>query len=89
LQLLLRYYEFLFDDNVMCVCPTNSKMQAVAAALAWETFPDIQLNFPVPTIYLPTRFSVEWRDTFSVELGLPPQAQQWGRSDESEERLKR
>jgi hypothetical protein len=77
LRLLLQYYEYLYDDNVICVSPTNSKMQAIASALAWETYPDIQLNFPIPTEYLPTRFSIKSRDTFAIELGLSPRAQQW------------
>jgi hypothetical protein len=77
LQLLFDYYEYLYDDNVLCVCPTNSKLQAVASALAWERYPDIQLNFPVPTEYLPGRFSVESRSTFAIDLGVPPRAGQW------------
>lgn len=77
LRLLFDYYEHLYDDNVLCVCPTNSKLQAVASALAWERYPDIQLNFPIPTEYLPSRFSVESRSTFAIDLGVPPRAGQW------------
>lgn len=77
LKLLLEYYECLYDDHVFCISPTNSKMQAVASALAWETYPDIQLNFPIPTEYLPKKFTVEARDTFAIDLGLPPVAQQF------------
>jgi hypothetical protein len=76
-QLLFDYYEHLYDDDVLCVCPTNSKLQAVASALAWERYPDIQLNFPIPSEYLPTRFSVESRSTFAIDLGVAPRAEQW------------
>jgi hypothetical protein len=72
LKLLLEYYDYLYDDHVICVCPINSKMQAVASALAWETYPDIQLNFPIPAEYLAGRFSVKSRDTFIIDLGFPP-----------------
>lgn len=77
LKLLMKYYEYLYDDHVISVCPLNSKMQAVASALAWETYPDIQLSFPVPAEYLPKRFSVEWRDTFVIDLGVSPLAQRF------------
>jgi hypothetical protein len=60
----------MYDDHVICVCPTNSKMQAIASALAWEIYPDIQLNFPIPAEYLPKKFSVESRESFVIELGL-------------------
>lgn len=75
-ELILGFYEHLYDDHAICCCPTNSKIQAVAAALAWERYPDIQLAFPIPTEYLPKRFSVDWRDTFRIDLGLPPKASQ-------------
>lgn len=77
LQLLLDYYDYLYDDHVLCICPTNSKMQAVASALAWETYPDIQLNFPIPAQYLPKRFSVDARETFAIDLGCAPTAQRF------------
>jgi hypothetical protein len=77
LELLLDYYKYIFDDHVLCVCPTNSKMQAVASALAWEIYPDIQLAFPVPAEYLPKKFSLKWRDTFAIDLGLPPLTQRF------------
>ena len=77
LSLLLKYYEYLYDDHVLCVCPANSKMQAVACALAWELYPDIQLNFPVPAEYLPKSFSLEWRDTFAIDLGISRVAQRF------------
>lgn len=69
LNLLLEYYEYLYDDHVLCVCPTNSKIQAVASVLAWERYPDIQLTFPIPVQYLPKKFSVECRNTFAIDLG--------------------
>lgn len=69
LRLLLQYYDHLYDDHVICVCPTNSKIQAVASALAWERYPDIQLTFPIPAEYLPTKFSIEYRNTFRIDLG--------------------
>jgi hypothetical protein len=72
LRLLLRYYDYLYDDHIISVCPINSKMQAVAATLAWEIYPDIQLNFPVPVKYLAKRFSVDARDTFAINLGVSP-----------------
>lgn len=77
LQLLLNYYDYLYDDHVLCICPTNSKMQAVASALAWEIYPDIQLNFPIPAEYLPKRFSVDARETFAIDLGRAPTAQRF------------
>lgn len=77
LKLLLKYNEYLYDDYVLCVCPLNSKMQAVASVLAWETYLDIQLNFPIPAEYLAKRFSVEWRDTFAIDLGCSPTAQRF------------
>lgn len=69
LALILRYYEYLYDDHTIAVCPINSKVQSVAAALAWETYPDIQLNFPIPAQYLPQQFTVSWRRTFMIDLG--------------------
>lgn len=77
LNLLRKYYEYLYDDHVLCVCPTNSKMQAVASALAWEIYPDIQLNFPVPAEYLQRSFSIDWRDTFIIDLGISPKAKRY------------
>ena len=77
LQLLLEYYEYLYDDHVLSICPINSKMQAVASALAWETYPDIQLVFPIPITYLPKTFSVKSRDTFLIDLGLATVAQRF------------
>ena len=77
LRILLEYYEYLYDDHVLCVCPTNSKMQAVASALAWETYPDIQLNFPIPADFLAKKFSIESRDTFVIDLGLSSAAQRF------------
>lgn len=69
LKLLLEYYGYLYDDHVLCVCPTNSKIQAVASVLAWERYPDIQLTFPIPVEYLPKKFTIECRDTFAIDLG--------------------
>ena len=69
LKLLLEYYEYLYDDHVLCVCPTNSKIQAVASVLAWERYPDIQLTFPIPVEYLAKKFTIECRDTFAIDLG--------------------
>lgn len=74
---LFEYYEHLYDDHVLCVCPINSKIQAVAAALVWETYPDIQLAFPMPTEYLPKRFSVDARETFAIDLGVAPKVRQF------------
>jgi len=71
LALLLTYYDHLYDDHLLAVCPNNSKMQAVASVLAWETYPDIQLCFAIPVEYLPARFSKEYRDTFAIDLGSP------------------
>lgn len=69
LRLILEYYNILYDDHVLCVSPINSKMQAVASVLAWEIYPDIQLNFPMPSQYLASRFSINARDTFMIDLG--------------------
>jgi hypothetical protein len=83
LALLLKYYEYLYDDHTIAVCPINSKIQAVAATLAWETYPDIQLNFPIPAQYLPKRFSLDSRETFSIDLGCSPAARRFMPLDES------
>jgi hypothetical protein len=77
LDLLLEYYGYLYDDCVLSVCPSNSKLQAVAAALAWETYPDIQLCFAVPATYLAKSFSSRFRATFVIELGRPPQTKRF------------
>ena len=77
LNQLLEYYGYLYDDCVISVCPSNSKLQAVAAALAWETYPDIQLCFAVPATYLAKSFSSRFRSTFVVELGRPPQTRRF------------
>lgn len=70
LELIMQYYEYLYDDHVLSISATNGKIQALAATLAWEKYPDIQLNFPVPTQYLANKFSNEWRETFIIELGV-------------------
>lgn len=64
LNVIISYYEMLYDDYSVCVAPINGKMQAVAAFLAWERFPDIQLSFPLPVTYKPKRFSAGVGATF-------------------------
>jgi hypothetical protein len=79
LKLLMEYYDNLYDDHSIAVCPINSKIQAVSATLAWEIYPDIQLTFPVPVRYLPKRFSKEWRDTFVIELDVALSARRFAK----------
>lgn len=71
LELLNRFYEYLFVDHSIAVSPICSKMQAVASYLFWERYRDVQLIFPLPVNYLPSRFSSGVRNTFSVLLPTP------------------
>ncbi|MFT3784158.1 MAG: hypothetical protein QM790_19290 [Nibricoccus sp.] len=77
LSLIVNYYEHLYDDHTLAVSPINSKIQAVAAVIAWETYPDIQLNFPIPAEYLPHQFSTSWGKTYAISLGTSVSARRF------------
>jgi len=68
LRLLTEYYKYLFADHNIAVSPVCSKMQCVAAFLLWERFRDVQLVFPLPISYLPTRFSSGIGSTYQFML---------------------
>jgi hypothetical protein len=68
LDLITTYYEMLFDNHNIVIAPIGSKMQTVAAFLAWERFRDIQIVYPVPVSYLPRRFSRGVGTTFWLRL---------------------
>jgi|ERR1700733_2208504 len=71
LELLGRYYGFLFGDHNFAVSPICSKMECVACYLFWERYRDAQIVFPLPVTYLPHRFSDGYRDTFQFVLPIP------------------
>lgn len=71
-DLLMRYYELLYDDHDLAVAPVCSKMQTAAAFLFWEHYRDVQLVFPLPIEYLPKRFSKGVGHTYSLLLPYPP-----------------
>lgn len=51
IDVLERYYEYLFEDFDFTVSPVCSKMQAVATYLFWEKYKEVQLVFPLPIGY--------------------------------------
>lgn len=55
IDLLDEYYNFLIDDYDVTLAPLGSKLQTVGAYLYWERYPEIQINFPIPIGYDPTR----------------------------------
>ncbi|MBT3055801.1 MAG: hypothetical protein KME69_13120 [Candidatus Thiodiazotropha sp. (ex Codakia orbicularis)] len=57
IELIEEYYNMLFDDHNLVIAPICSKMQTIASYLLWEKYRDIQLVFPLPIKYLPSRFS--------------------------------
>jgi hypothetical protein len=72
-NLLEHYYSMLYDDMSIVVCPINSKLQTVASYLFWERFRDVQLCFPLPVQYLPSRSSVGSGQVFISTLPPVPQ----------------
>lgn len=78
LELLERYYGFLFADHNFAISPVCSKMQTVASFLMWERYRDVQLVFPLPVTYLPKRSSQGVRDMFEFELPSPSRSSNGG-----------
>jgi hypothetical protein len=72
-QLFELYYSMLYDDMSIVVCPINSKLQTVASYLFWEQYRDVQLCFPLPVRYLPSRSSVGHSDVFRFNMPPVPQ----------------
>jgi len=71
LCMLNEYYGYLFSDHNIAVSPICSKMQCVACYLFWERYRDVQLVFPLPVQYVPSRFSEKSRTTFEYVLPTP------------------
>jgi hypothetical protein len=75
IRLITQYYNMLYDSHNFCIAPTSGKLHTVAAYLAWEFFPDVQLVFTIPVTYLPDRYSHGVGLTFSCPLPLVPGAE--------------
>jgi hypothetical protein len=70
LEVLERYYNFLYDDYDLTVAPVCSKMHSVAAYLFWERYKEVQLAFPLPVGYNPRNRPTGVGETY--KLLLPP-----------------
>ena len=76
LELLNRYYNFLFADHAVSVAPICSKMQCIACYLLWERYRDVQLVFPcrLLTFRMIFRLNIEKRSSSHCpRLQLSPQ----------------
>lgn len=51
LDIMEKYYNFLFEDYDFTIAPVCSKMQVVATYLFWERYKEVQLVFPLPIGY--------------------------------------
>jgi hypothetical protein len=69
------YYSMLYDDMSIVLCPINSKLQTVATYLFWERYRDVQLCFPLPVQYLPSRSSLGCGAIFTFTFPPVPQVQ--------------
>ena len=74
-NVLEEYYSMLYDEMSVVLCPINSKLQTVASYLFWERYRDVQLCFPLPVQYLPSRSSLGHGSIFSFSLPPVPQVQ--------------
>lgn len=55
LEVLENYYNYLIDDYDLVIAPICSKMHVVASYLFWERYGEIQLTFPIPIGYDPSK----------------------------------
>ncbi|WP_430404186.1 hypothetical protein [Hyphomonas sp.] len=68
LDTLDQYYNYLIDDYDVTIAPLGSKLQTVATFLFWERYPEVQINFPLPIGYDPTRKPLGVDQTYCVNL---------------------
>tara|TARA_R110002049_G_scaffold90911_2_gene227348 strand:+ start:3477 stop:4517 length:1041 start_codon:yes stop_codon:yes gene_type:complete len=70
ISLLREYYHYLGGDHDMVLAPVHSKMEAIAALLFVEEFPDVQVVFPVPVSYSLSKAAKGVGEVYSIKL--PP-----------------
>lgn len=68
LDVLERYYNYLYDDFDLTIAPVCSKMHTVASYLFWERYKEIQLAFPLPIGYDPKNRPVGAGQTYRLDL---------------------
>ncbi len=68
IEVLERYYEYLFEDYDLTISPVCSKMQTVGVYLFWEQYKEVQLVFPLPIGYSLERRAVSIDKTYITKL---------------------
>jgi hypothetical protein len=68
IELLDTYYDFLIDDYDVTLAPLGSKLQTIGTYLFWERYPEIQINFPIPIGYDPSRRPIGVDTTYFTTL---------------------